>query len=92
MSGEPINGKRPALEAYVSGRYFALTGEAVNGGGIADAGEAWGRLSAKLAEHAMRNGGGRPPGAQTHRLNRNPRGAVARPGGRDHRSRPALAR
>ena len=58
MSGEPINGKRPALEAYVSGRYFALTGEAVNGGGIADAGEAWGRLSAKLAEHAMRNGGG----------------------------------
>ena len=58
MSGEPINGKRPALEAYVSGRYFALTGNAVNGGGIADAGEAWGRLSAKLAEHAVRNGGG----------------------------------
>jgi len=27
MPGEPINGKRPAIEVYSSGRYFAVTGQ-----------------------------------------------------------------
>lgn len=32
MPGEPINGKHPAIEAYQEGRYFAFTGEWLDGG------------------------------------------------------------
>ena len=50
MDGEPIDGKRPQVEAYVDGRWFAYTGDALDDTPrpIVEAPEAWAELAKAL--------------------------------------------
>jgi predicted P-loop ATPase len=52
MPGKPINGKAPQIEAYITGRYFAVTGEHLAGTPmeIRATPEAWARLAQRLDE------------------------------------------
>jgi hypothetical protein len=61
MDTPPINGKRPAIECYTQGRYFAVTGAILDGcpDEIRDAGElgdGWDRLVRLLQERAREHG------------------------------------
>lgn len=67
MDTPPIQGKDPKIEVFVTGRYFAVTGEILEGvpaeivdGG--DVGGAWDRLVRRLQEHAGDGGSSGPRG------------------------------
>jgi hypothetical protein len=71
MDTPPINGKRPAIECYTQGRYFAVTGRILDGmpDEIRDCGEvgdAWDRLTRLLAgrSKAQDRTPGQPTGAE----------------------------
>ncbi|MBE0532990.1 MAG: hypothetical protein IH626_19380 [Rhodospirillales bacterium] len=64
MPGDPINGHRPQIEAYVDKRYFTVTGQRHPGtpAEVREASGAWLRLHKRLAEVACQQtaeGGGR---------------------------------
>ena len=52
MPGEPINGKRPQIEAYVNNRYFTVTGDRLPEApdGIRETPESWARLVRHLEQ------------------------------------------
>jgi hypothetical protein len=57
----PIGGKTPQAEAYVSGRYFAVTGQLLAGSpdeirDCSELGGGWDRMIASLRKHAKKNG------------------------------------
>jgi putative DNA primase/helicase len=58
MSGEPINSKRPQVEAYVTKRYFTVTGDKLPDAPdeVRAAPEAWARLVERLREQRERDG------------------------------------
>src|SRR4051794_17109667 len=77
-------GKAPAIEVYVTGRYFALTGQHLDGtpDELVDATEAFERLAARIASEARKrngsrtvayaNGRGTPDAATLHLIHDDP--------------------
>jgi len=57
MPGEPIRGKQPQLEAYITQRYFTVTGDRLAGtpDEIRDAPDAWTRLVERLRQQRSEN-------------------------------------
>lgn len=67
VQSAPINGKRPAIEAFTRGRYFTVTGEILPESpneirDCGDTGDAWDRMVRLLLEHTGHNGDGRGNG------------------------------
>ena len=63
VMGKANGAHPPAIEPFVAGRWFAVTGLALDDvpDEIVDATEAWEQLAHRLAEHARAKPNGRPP-------------------------------